>query len=329
MQRFLDWAHTMGWRYKMMPYHLAHFQAFLERRGIQRLDHVEPALVVEYQQSLLATRCPSTVNGQLGTLRALWRYLQREELAVQDATRGVIPLGPHHFVPHLYSARELSLLERATRAEISRIRTPGLCFCRRTRHAAFGLLRDCGLRVSEACRLNLDDYQSQARTLRIERTKFFKTRHIPLPRTTCALLDQYLLHRLAMAARAGESPAFFVSLQGRRLGRGTLESTFQQLLIQLGLYRPRRMEGRTAFGSTNLHALRHSYAVRTLERWQSQKADVQHLLPLLSAYMGHAHVNYTAHYLHLTPLLRQLASQRFSDLALPRLDHQRSLTNEE
>ncbi len=329
MQRFLDWAHTLGWRYQMVPYHLAHFQNFLELRGIQRLDRVEPALVVEYQHSLLATRGPSTVNGQLAALRALWRYLQREELAVEDATRGVMHLCPHHFMPHLYNARELSLLEQATRAEISRIRTPGLRFCRRTRHAAFGLLRDCGLRVSEACRLNLDDYQSKARTLRIERTKFFKTRHIPLPRTTRALLDQYLKHRLALAARAGESPAFFVSLQGRRLGRGALESTFQQLLRQLGLYRPRRREGRTVFGSTNLHALRHSYAVRTLERWQRQKADVEHLLPLLSAYLGHVHVNYTAHYLHLTPLLRQLASQRFGEFALPRLDHHRSLTDDE
>ena len=37
--------------------------------------------------------------------------------------------------------------------------------------------------------------------------------------------------------------------------------------------------------------------------------------------MGHVKVTYTATYLHLTPTLRRLASERFGELALPRLDH--------
>jgi integrase len=92
------------------------------------------------------------------------------------------------------------------------------------------------------------------------------------------------------------------------------------MLHELGLYKPKRRQGRTVFGSTNLHAFRHSFAVRTLERWQSQGDDVEALLPLLSGYMGHDQVSYTATYLHLTPTLRQLASERFAELVLPSLD---------
>jgi site-specific recombinase XerD len=329
LARFVDWARQQGWRYQMAPVHLRHLGRFLRRQGVQELGDVDGALLREYQQELSVLRSAATVQGYLSTLRALWRYLLKEELALEDATRSLSPLRSDYFIPQLYGAQELRRLERASQAAIAQLRGPWLRLNRRAQHAAFGLLRDCGLRVSEACRLNVNDYDSGARTLYIERTKFFKTRHIPLPRSTCTLIEQYLEHRHRLVGDSGESPALFVSMRGRRLGRGSLEARFKQLLCELGLYRPRRRQGRTVFGSTNLHALRHSFAVCTLERWQRQRRDVEALLPLLSGYLGHAKVSYTTHYLHLTPILRQLASERFAQMALPRLDHSGTLDDDE
>lgn len=48
--------------------------------------------------------------------------------------------------------------------------------------------------------------------------------------------------------------------------------------------------------------------------------DVEHLMPLLSGYMGHIKVTYTATYLQLTPMLRRFASKQFGQFALPWLD---------
>ena len=151
--------------------------------------------------------------------------------------------------------------------------------------------------------------------------KFFKTRVIPLPRSTCERLDRYLEHRLQIPAQEGSATALFLTTARRQPKRGSLEEVFKRRLHELGLYRPRRKRGRTVFGSTNLHALRHSMAVRTLERWQRQGGDVEHLLPLLSGYLGHVEVSYTTTYLHLTPALRQLASDRLGEMVLPRIDH--------
>ena len=38
---------------------------------------------------------------------------------------------------------------------------------------------------------------------------------------------------------------------------------------------------------------------------------------------------YTTHYLHLTPTLRQLASERFGEKVLPRLDHRGTVIDDE
>jgi len=329
IQAFVQWARAMGWRYVLQPLHLAHFARFLQARGVARLDQVDTALLLEYQQHLLASRGPLTVNGHICSLRAFWRWLLHEQLVDHDATEGVAHVRLHGFVPHLYSEKQLSAIDRAARNRIRHATSDARGFGAQTGLAAFILLRDCGLRVSEACHLKLRDYDPCERTLRIELTKFFKTRLIPLPRSTCAALDTYLERRRPWARRDGEPSSLFISPLGRSLGRGALESRIKQLLVDAGLYRGRRREGHTVFGSTNVHALRHTFAVRSLERWQREARDLEYLLPLLSAYMGHVKVTYTAHYLHLTPLLMQLASERFGKLALSQLDHHGCLSDDD
>lgn len=321
MKRFVEWARAQGFRCDMIPYHLRHFEHFLEKNGVCGLNQVDTALLVSYQRHLQASKSPMTVNGYLSGLHALWRYLLREGVVDSDITIGVTHLPVDHFVPYLYSEAELARIERAWRAKISQAHLPACDFFTRTKHAAFTLLRDCGLRVSEACRLDVEHYDQQARTLLIKLTKFFKTRVIPLSRSTCACLDRYLEHRHGYLEDKADPQAMFLSRTRRRLTRGAMEWSFKQLLVQHGLYQPRRREGRTVFGSTNLHALRHSFAVGKLEQWLRTGDDAEYLLSLLSAYMGHRSVTYTTTYLHLTPTLRHLASERLKRLALPRLDH--------
>jgi integrase len=65
-----------------------------------------------------------------------------------------------------------------------------------------------------------------------------------------------------------------------------------------------------------IHDLRHSFAVAALHRWYQQRVEVQTKLPHLATYMGHVNAVSTHHYLHLTPDLRNAASQRFHQYAL-------------
>jgi len=62
-----------------------------------------------------------------------------------------------------------------------------------------------------------------------------------------------------------------------------------------------------------IHDLRHSMATNALQRWYEQGVDVQAKLPHLATYLGHVDVESTHYYLHLTPSLREAASQHFNE----------------
>ena len=48
------------------------------------------------------------------------------------------------------------------------------------------------------------------------------------------------------------------------------------------------------------HDLRHSFATHRLVQWYKEGADVQTLLPVLSTYLGHSHLEDTSIYLSMT-----------------------------
>jgi integrase/recombinase XerD len=59
-----------------------------------------------------------------------------------------------------------------------------------------------------------------------------------------------------------------------------------------------------------LHDFRHRFALQTLLRWYRNGEDPQRRLPILSTYLGHAHVTDTYWYLTNTPELLGAAGKR-------------------
>ena len=169
-----------------------------------------------------------------------------------------------------------------------------------------GLLASCGLRASEAIRLDVDhvDLASDLPCLQIQRTKFRKSRLVPLHPTTAAALRTYAQQRRDLGYD-GLCSAFFVSERGDRLNYDILARTFVQLARRLGLRGPVGSRG------VSLHKLRHSFAVARLAAWAEQGVAVRDRLPALAVYLGHVHPKDTYWYLTATPPVLEPASTRF------------------
>ena len=83
-----------------------------------------------------------------------------------------------------------------------------------------------------------------------------------------------------------------------------MRRTFTALSRQIGL------RGASASHGPRLHDFRHRFAVQTLLRWHRHGEDVQRRLPVLSAYLGHAHVTDTYWYVTGTPELMEAVGER-------------------
>jgi integrase/recombinase XerD len=96
-----------------------------------------------------------------------------------------------------------------------------------TYHCLFGLLSVTGLRLGEACNLEIRDVDLQTNVLTIRNTKFGKNRLIPIHPSTRRVLADYLERRNRRWARRPASSYVFVSNRGNRLdcGRSTECST--------------------------------------------------------------------------------------------------------
>jgi integrase/recombinase XerD len=189
-------------------------------------------------------------------------------------------------VPHIYSRDEIDgLVLAATRLPSSDLLLP------KTYAALISLLAATGLRISEALHLLVSDITSNG--LLIRRTKFQKTRLVPLHATAVTGLARYLTHR--QEARCGGDHVF-VSDEGQPLVYWKVHSVFRTLLKSAGI---KPSGGRWP----RIHELRHTLAVRALESSPTGRQRIgQHMLAL-ATYLGHVNINATYWYLETTPEL--------------------------
>lgn len=189
-------------------------------------------------------------------------------------------------VPHIYSATEIERLIKAA----SQMPPPG-SLRSHTYTALFSLLAATGMRVSEALDLLLSDIRAEG--LLIRKTKFQKTRLVPLHETAVTGLRQYLASRQRLHPGGDH---VFITDGGHRLPYQTVNTIFRKLLKAADLV---PASGR----APRLHELRHTLAVRALEQCPSGRHRIGLHMVALATYMGHVNINSTYWYLQTTPEL--------------------------
>jgi site-specific recombinase XerD len=162
----------------------------------------------------------------------------------------------------------------------------------------------CGLRLSEALNLEVNDIDGERMTVRVRDGKGAKERFVPLPESTYLMLRKYWLthknERLLFPALGRRHNG------GRTAGQPMARSSVQAILRRILKQLPKIKKHAT------LHTLRHSYATHLIE------AGVN--LRIVQQYLGHASLANTMIYLHVSDLGNDDAAGRINRL-MGGLDH--------
>jgi len=215
-----------------------------------------------YEQELSTV----SIRRKLAAVRSLMRFLLREGEVEKNVAKLVRTPKAPKTLPRVPTEEQTnSLLDAVAAGKMERPHPS------RDR-AIFEMLYGCGLRVSELCGLNLEDFDLRSRWVRV-RGKGKKERQVPYGGKAAAALEQYLAERKAVA---GET-AVFVNHTGRRLtdrGARGIVAFYARFLA--------------GDASLHPHSFRHAFATHLL----SAGADLRSIQELL----GHSRLSTTQKY---------------------------------
>jgi integrase/recombinase XerD len=294
VENYLTMRRSLGFKLRNMGYNLRHFVSFIEQ---QRASVITTELALRWAQQPQDVQ-PATMATRLSFVRSFARYWSATDPRTEIPPMGLLPHRPKRATPYLYSDEEIQRLLKAARNL-----PPSTGLRPWTYYTLLGLMAVTGMRIGEVLRLDRADVDLQQGLLTVRLTKFSKSRLIPLHRSTVKELKLYLCRRDQLYPRPSTS-RFFLSNQGTPPADYIVRWTFVKLSRQIGLRRVGDSSG------PRLHDLRHRFAVTTLLRWYRTGVDVEQRLPMLSTYMGHAHVTDTYWYLSAIPELLALTKDR-------------------
>jgi integrase/recombinase XerD len=292
--QYVAMRRALGYQMKDAETALVAFVSFFEKRGA---TYITSKLAVEWAQLSLNVQ-PAGWARRLCFLRGFARYRSATDPRTEVPPYGLLPHHSGRARPYIYTDEEIrSLLNASLRLAPANGLRPWTYYC------LFGLLAVAGLRISEALSLRLQDVDLQDGVLTIHRTKFGKSRLVPIHISTQQILARYALRRDQLLGRLTPQN-FLVSDRGRALKGTSVREIFYELSRQIGIRGPSDHHG------PRLHDFRHRFALTTLVSWYRSGQNVEQRLPILSTYLGHAQVTDTYWYLSLCPELMGLATAR-------------------
>jgi integrase len=287
---YLRTRRALGFKSKRDGELLPQFVAYLAER---RASFVTTAAAIAWAtQPRDAT--PAWWTQRLVIVRGFAKYLQTIESRTEVPSLDHLPHHRARSAPYVYSTADVTALLSAT----DTLRSPLKATTYKT---LLGLIAVTGMRVGEAVALDERDVDRRRAVLVIRKTKFGKSREVPLHASTVEALDRYRRDRDRLAPRRS-SASFFISTVAKRLIYNNVHETFLRLVYAAGL-------GKRSPRPT-IHDLRHTFAIQTVLGWHRDEVDVEARLPLLSTYLGHIGPSSTYWYLTAVPELLEAATIR-------------------
>ena len=201
------------------------------------------------------------------------------------------PIYQHTYIPHIFTEHEIKEIflaadEMSGRVNgiMSRLQFPIL----------LRLLYGCGLRLGEALRLRLADFDAANGVLYVMNAKGNMDRLVPMESSFTAMLVKYC--DTLFKGRNG-NPFLFEREDGNSRSKGWVEWYWDKVLMETDIEIP---ELSPHSRNICLHCFRHTFAVNSLRMNETTAIEGVDITPLLSVYLGHKHLTGTQVYLHMT-----------------------------
>lgn len=245
------------------------FVVFLHTQSVENPHDLGEAHIVAFmREQRLQGYAPASLSRLLIAIKVFCRFMSRERYTPKDISGLLDTPKIWQLIPEVLTPEEVEALLAAPDASTPKGQRD---------QAIIELLYSSGLRVSELCSLslyNLDD--DQVRVM----GKGSKERLVPVGRKARDAIDRYLAGGRDLHDSSREAP-LFVTMRGKPIDRTTIWRMIKDYAKLAGIEK-----------SISPHTLRHSFATHLLDNG----ADLR----VIQAMLGHANINSTDRYTHIS-----------------------------
>jgi len=299
---FFEEKHRLGYKYKGIDGQLMNFDNFLLGKDCK--TSLSKEFIMEWVEWKPHQKA-ETVRCNIRTMRVFADFLNRNGITAYRVPKHAEPRRTNDFTPYIFTYEEIekifAVLDGFRFGKISP-----------KRHLVFPLLirvlAFCGLRVSEALNLNVQDIDFEQGYFTLRDAKNRQDRIIPLDEN---LKNRFNAYKEQMNFTFGDE-FFFPAPDGGPYAIFSVATIFRNAMFEAGI--PYRGRGK----GPRLHDLRHTFAVHSLQKLTREGKSSQAALPILMTYIGHKSVDATSRYIHLSaesyPALLKQMEATFGDL---------------
>jgi integrase len=306
LSEFIAFKKGQGLNYCRPEYELSLFSKYTVEQGLTECSLpqwlLEPWCILRENETIKSQSYRVSIINQL----AVYMHGHDYEVCFPHKTGKII----RRYVPYIFSPQEVArILKAADNFQLKRGSRYNYIM-----PVVMRMLFGCGLRISEATNLLVEDVDLEKDLLVIRESKNGKSRLIPMDRSLADVCRRYT--ELVDVSR---QTYFFEMKNHMPPSTSTCYKLFRILLKQCGIAHEGRGKG------PRLHDARHTFAVWSLKNLADQKTDLYVALPILSEYLGHHSIKETETYVRLTTsmfpdLILQISTS--SNYVIPEVQHE-------
>ena len=248
------------------------FDFLASREGFNEKDSIDDITmhhIRAYIGSIYKSHKKTTIVRKLSAIRSFFNFLEKRGISKKNPAWNISSPRSEKYLPRYLNVDEVFKLLDIKAGEGWRALRD---------MAILELLYSCGIRAGELRNLNIEDVDTNDRTIKI-RGKGDKERIVPIGTHALNALQRYL--DSVKKIIKGQNSPLIINAKGKRLSTRSIRRIVKKYAIMSGLS-----------WDVSPHSLRHSFATHLLEGGADLRA-VQELL-------GHSNISTTQKYTHLT-----------------------------